>query len=164
LTLGKSTIDASGIHYDAPEDRRAAFRADGAFRLSTAVRAMLALSHVDGVPFTRYREGTVMALPSGELAWRTPPRIEEPSAARSGSYRSIDMGLEGNGHWGARSITTYVQVRNITGARNDAAYLNSVGQCAPSVTDCNPAVSSTYVDTRLTPLRFFPAAGVRIAF
>jgi hypothetical protein len=164
LTLGKSTIDASGLRYDAPEDRRVAFRADGTVRLSTAVRAMLAFSHVDGVPFTRYREGTVISTPSGELIWRTPPRVEEPSGARSGPYRSIDLGLEGNGRWGARDITTYVQVRNITGTRNDAAYLNSVGQCAPSVADCNPVISSTYVDTRLTPLRFFPAAGVRVAF
>jgi hypothetical protein len=164
LTLGRSTIDASGLRYDAPEDRRAAFRADGAFRLSTAVRAMLAFSYVDGVPFTRYREGTVMAFPSGGLVWRTPPRIEEPSAARSDPYRSIDVGLEGARRWGARDLTMYVQVRNIAGSRNDAAYLNSVGQCDPSVPNCNPVVSSRYVDTRLAPLRFFPAAGVRIAF
>src|SRR5205085_4763714 len=121
-------------------------------------RAMLAFSHVDGAPFTRYHEGTVMAYPSGELAWRTPPRVEEPSGARSDPYRSIDMGLEGAGHWGARDVTMYVQVRNVTGTRNDAAYLNSVGQCAPSVANCNPVLSSTYVDTRLMPLRFFPAA------
>ena len=164
LTLGRSTIDASGLRYDAPEDRRAAFRADGAFRVNTAVRAMLAFSYVDGVPFTRYREGTVIASPTGELIWRTPPRIEEPSGARSNPYRSIDLGLEGSRRWGAREMTMYVQVRNIAGARNDAAYLNSVGQCDPAVPNCNPVVSSTYVDTRLTPLRFFPAAGVRIAF
>ena len=164
LTFGKSTIDASGLRYDAPEDRRVAFRADGMFRVSSAVRAMLAFSHVDGVPFTRYREGTVIASPSGELIWRTPPRIEEPSGARSGAYRSIDLGLEGARRWGAREITMYAQMRNIAGARNDAAYLNSVGQCAPSAEDCNPVLSPTYVDTRLTPLRFFPAAGVRIAF
>jgi hypothetical protein len=164
LALGRSTIDASGLRYDAPEDRRAAFRADGTFRLSTAVRAMLAFSHADGVPFTRYHEGTVMASPSGVLSWRTPPRIEDPSGARSDPYRSIDLGLERVGRWGAGEVTMYVQVRNVTGARNDAAYLNSVGQCAPSVANCNPVISSTFVDTRLTPLRFFPAAGVRFAF
>jgi hypothetical protein len=164
LTLGRSTINASGLRYDAPEDRRVSFRTDGTFRVNTAVRAMLAFSYVDGAPFTRYREGTVIASPSGELIWRTPPRIEEPSGARSNPYRSIDLGLEGAGRWSGRDITTYLQVRNIAGTRNDAAYLNSVGQCHPSVPDCNPAVSSNYVDTRLTPLRFFPAAGVRIAF
>ena len=164
LTLGKSTIDASGVRYDAPEDRRAAFRADGTFRLSSAFRAMLAFSHISGAPFTRYREGTVIASPSGELYWRTPPRIEEPSGARSGPYRSIDLGLEGTGRWGTVDITTYLQVRNIAGTRNDAAYLNSVGQCASSDADCIAVLSPTYVDTRLTPLRFFPAAGVRIAF
>jgi hypothetical protein len=164
LALGKSTIEASGLRYAAPEDRRIAFRADGTYRLNTVVRAMLAYSHVDGVPFTRYHEGTVMAFSSGALAWRTPPRIEEPSGARSDPYRSIDVGLEGAGRWGAFDITMYLQMRNIIGTRNDAAYLNSVGQCAPGVANCTPETSPTYVDTRLTPLRFFPAAGVRIAF
>src|SRR5690606_10254477 len=115
---------------------------------------------------TPFADGAVVCSDDASRCWWTlAPEVGEASSARLPAYRALDLGAEWSRDWSSgRSLTAFVQVKNVLGWRNRAAYLGSgarpMGPCtAGDDTDCGVTRHQT-----LPGLRVTPAAGLRVAF
>jgi hypothetical protein len=172
-SLGRSTVTAYGLRFASPSERprvlrvRAAVPARRRSDAATNVRFGLAWEHAAGAPFTRYYGSVARCDAAQRCRWEPPPRIGPPSDGRGRATQRLDASVDAA--WATRRVLVegYVQVRNVTRAVNDAAYLASVGRC-PSGTQaagtCHPELfPDTVDDTRLPPLRGWLSVGVRLS-
>ena len=172
-SLGRSTATAYGLRFASPSARPRLLRASAAVRArrraddGTNVRVGLAWEYAAGAPFTRYYGSVARCDDAQRCRWEPPPRIGPPSEGRARSTERLDATLDAT--WAARVLRVdgYVQLRNVTRALNDAAYLATVGRC-PAATEstgtCQPELFPDAVDdTRLPPLRGWLSIGVRLS-
>jgi hypothetical protein len=170
---GRSRVEAYGLTFAAPSERAWALRAGGtAFVLgregaTRTVRVGLTGERSAGAPFTRYYGSVARCDASGGCRWAPPPRVGPPSEGRGRATSRLDASVDAQ--WRGRVLVAgaYVQLRNLSRAVNDAAYLATVGQCAADAQaagTCQPELQpASEADTRLPALRGWLSIGVRLA-
>jgi len=183
--IGRSRLDAYGLTFAAPSDRPWALRAGGTVYVlgregaPRTVRVGLTGERAAGAPFTRYYGSVARCDASGDASrdaggeasggcrWAPPPRVGPPSEGRGRATSRLDASVDAQ--WRGRVLVAgaYVQLRNLTRAVNDAAYLATVGHCpadAQADGTCQPELQpASEEDTRLPALRGWLSVGVRLA-
>jgi hypothetical protein len=172
---GTSELEAGGVRFSAPWERRHVMNASAGVALGGGVRAASAYTAAAGAPYTRYYAG-VVSCAAGGCDWSRPPAAGPASGERAGAYRRLDASLDWTRDWGARDpgraarqVGVFVQAHNLLGRANPAAYLDSDGRCVTRAgrgLACDPlrGVWERTADAALTGLSATVAAGVRAAF
>jgi hypothetical protein len=171
--VGRSQLDASGLRFGAPWAHERILHATGAVRLGGGFQLGAAYGAVSGAPYTRYVPGAAHCGPDGRCEWSLPPSVGAPSAARGAAHRRADVALQ----WqrtpsradGALGWGSWVQVHNLLGRANPAAYLESAGACVERPTAARPCepqrgVWQRTTDAALAGLPPTVSAGVRVSF
>jgi hypothetical protein len=173
FTSSRATLEAYGLRFASPFGRPRVFRADAVVRVGPVIdgvsrlRLGLAWERADGTAFTRYYDGVAVCDAARHCRWQPAPRVGSPAAERGGPTRRLDASI--NGAWAAERVlvNAFLQVRNVTSFVNDAAYLVTLGRCAADderAGTCHPALNpQQFEDSRLTPLRGWLSAGVRLS-
>jgi hypothetical protein len=162
-TRGESEVEAGGLRYASPADRREIVDAMAALRLPAGLRAAAAYTAMSGAPFTRaYARlpadcqdfGFGCDNPTG--SW-----IEKPNAERTPSYRSLDVMLQWSRTFGGAVVGAYVQVRNLLDRDNASTY---AGSAPAGRIDTRDGFVILWDDRFERGLPRLPLAGVRVRF
>jgi hypothetical protein len=133
-TYAFSTIEAEGLVYSSPADRRNVLDATFLHNVSRSVRVGGALSVASGAPFTRF---VIQTLPCDTIAGPCPPAagaltIEHPNAERITTYVSASLLADWHKAFRGWELGFYVQVLNVLNRRNAVTYAGSLGGCEQS--------------------------------
>jgi hypothetical protein len=166
-TYGFSTIEAEGLVYSSPADRRGVLDGTVLHGVSQSLRVGGALSVASGQPFTRF---VIQTLPCDTIAGPCPPpagalTIEQPNAERVPTYATASLLADWHQAFRGWELRVYLQMRNVLNRRNAVTYAGSLGGCEqpPSglVAIKRPDGICDLFDRGLPLL---PLAGVTVAF
>jgi hypothetical protein len=155
-SLGHSGMEAAGLRYIAPSDRRHVFNMALLGRTGTPVRIGAAFTAATGVPYTRvFADSTACGAEPGcdlsELPW-----MAEPNAQRAPAHASIDLMLDWSGRLAGLDFGIYAQLRNVLGRENVTVYTGNEEACM--VVACGVGLRSAY--ERGVPR--LPVVGIRV--
>ncbi|CAN5869301.1 TonB-dependent receptor [soil metagenome] len=175
---GVSELEAEGLRYPAPADRRHTFDATSMFRAGGGLRLGAAFSYASGAPFTRFFPGshdcrftsiagTSILIPQDyDCTWTEYPRVEGPNAERAPAYASLDVLLDWQRRFRGWEMGVFLQLRNALNRDNTISYSNTVREyCAIR---CGTTAGDTWGweqrDEFLPGMPILPLFGVRVAF
>jgi hypothetical protein len=158
-SYGNAAMNARGLSFAAPANRRHAFDAATSVRLG---RFSLggAYTLTSGAPYTR----TVFeSASSGAEASPQIPVREAPYAERLPSYSSLDVSLDYahsvRGAW----LMGFLGVQNVLG-RTNATWYQSSGYCVAGQPQSSADPECRARDLLAAPVKFAPTAGLRLVF
>lgn len=156
---------AEGVRFAAANERTHVANATAMARLGTRARVGGAFTIAGGQPFTRYVHTVDCTSGTCEAGV---PLASGSSVARGEGYRSLDL----LGNWarplGRGRLELDVQLRNVLGRDNRAAYRGTVARCQPR-TPCSTVLDGSdptleLTDRTLPGLPFIPFVSLRVAF
>ncbi len=128
-SYGVATTTAAGLTFPAPADRRHTLDATYLLRLAPEWRVGAAFTAASGTPYTRVFTGADCqdALCLAEAM----PRVGDPGAFRSVSYRSLDLMMDWIHEFQNWTGGVYLQIRNALGRENHGRYTGLVPRYCP---------------------------------
>ncbi|HEX7051225.1 MAG TPA: TonB-dependent receptor [Longimicrobiales bacterium] len=123
--LGASEIEAAGLRFPAPADRRHTFDATTMLRLGRGWRLGAAYTIESGAPYTRRSYG-VRSCGDGydvECDWVVEPQAGPPGAQRASSHQALDLLLDWTHLGDDWAVGFFFQLRNALNHRNQGRYL-----------------------------------------
>jgi len=166
-TYALSTIEAEGLVYSSPADRRNVLDATFLHDVSRSVRVGGVVSIASGAPFTRF---IIQTLPCDTIAGPCPPSagaltIEHPNAERVPTYVGASLLADWHKAFGGWELGFYVQVLNVLNRRNAVTYAGSLGGCEQSPPDLVAIARPNGIcDLFDRGLPLLPLAGGTVAF
>ncbi len=156
-SYGISELEAAGLRYPAPTERRHVLDATSMLRLGSSVRLGAAYTAASGAPYTRVHLG-------GFFEPDQPPRAEAPSSRRGPAYGSLDVLAEWNHSFRRWELGAYLQVRNALNRSNGGMYMR-FDDCPESCGIINgERFGGPGRDEFLPGMPILPLFGFRIAF
>jgi hypothetical protein len=156
-SYGISELEAAGLRYSAPTERRHVLDATTMLRLGRSVRLGAAYTAASGSPYTRVFE-------RGFPESNEPARAEDPSSRRGKGYRSLDVLAEWNHAFRSWELGAYLQVRNALNHPNQGLY-TGFNPCPESCGIVNgQPFGAPGRDEFLPGMPLLPLFGFRIAF
>lgn len=157
-TWSRSEMEAAGMRYAAPADRRHVLSTTAMVRTTDALRVGGAFTAASGVPFTRtIADPDECAAHPGCDPTRL-PWLAEPTAARAPTYASLDLLIDWTGRVGRLDVGVYAQLRNVLGRENATIYTADEPGC--HLLGCAGQLRSEY--ERGVPR--LPVIGVRVRY
>ena len=127
-TLGVSEIDAAGMLFPSPSDRRHSFDVTSAWMvprtfLGGAVRLVGAHTAASGAPYTRIHPGHYVCYYEEDYCDEYVPDIlEMPNAARAPWYSALDLLAEWTRTYSSWRFAIHLQMRNMLNRDNGITY------------------------------------------
>jgi hypothetical protein len=173
-----SEIEAAGLRYHAPTERRHTLDATSMLRLGQSFRVGAAYAAASGAPYARMLSGSVICedrydpearrTVDGPCRWVDLPRIGAPGAHRTPAYQSLDLLVDWQRAFRRWEFGAYLQLRNAFNRSNPGAYLGFNEEYCPPGVSCwsGSGVSHGYrqQDEFLPGAPILPLFGFRIAF
>lgn len=139
---GRSDIDAAGLRFPAPTDRRHTLDITSRWRPPAGVgggRLVFggALTAASGVPYTRIFPGRLECDQARDLCVALVPDLQgSPSLARTPWYASVDFSIDWTRRWSAWELGAFVQLLNAFDRDNAVTYtVDRDGPCARRTVD-----------------------------
>lgn len=156
---------AEGVRFAAATERTHVANVTAMARLGTRGRVGGAFTMAGGQPFTRYVH--TLDCTSGTCEPGV-PLASESAVARSGGYRSLDLLANWAHPLGRGRVELDVQLRNVLGSDNRAAYRGTQARCRPH-SPCSTVLDGSdptleLTDRTLPGLPFIPFVSLRVAF
>lgn len=115
-----SELQAGGLRFAAPADRRHALDATAMARVTRSLRLGAAYTAASGAPYTRLHSPD-WSCPDG-AGCDPRPRLGEPGAHRTPAYASLDLLADWTGSLRGWEVGAYLQLRNALGRDNASTY------------------------------------------
>lgn len=165
-TLASTEQRFGNLAFPSQSDRRHVVDATVATRITHGLRAGAAFTFATGAPYTRVADLGMNDEGEGIGA------LGLPNAGRAAAYASLDLILDWTKSFESWGLGFFVQVRNVSGNRNDAAYEETVPYCASELYDfsgptltCGPDGSQPVArDHFLKGIPRVPLLGARVQF
>jgi hypothetical protein len=156
-SLGESNIEAVGLRFPSPSDRRHTLDVTGSWRvprklLGGSVRLLAAHTVTSGAPYTRMYPGYYICdFVEDYCTEYVPDILDMPNAARAPWYSALDLLGEWTKTYSAWRFSIQLELRNIFNRRNDITYAVTRGgpcwrqtvdapYCRPSLDEFQPGV------------------------
>lgn len=161
---GRSTLEAAGVRYPAPTERRHSLDAVAAVRVGGGWRLGAAWSWASGAPYTRFFRGEFDCAdwPATPCTVVRPPLTGAPSGERAPGYARLDLAADWTRDHGSWTMGAFVQVRNVLNRANAQTYRGAVPACEVEGGLCDPG--RPWIDRFDDGLPILPAAGLRFTF
>jgi hypothetical protein len=174
-----SEMEADGLRFPAPGDRRHSLDATAMLRLGRAWRIGAAYTATSGIPFTRTFEGmqacdqiveqvneTTWRFRRENCIWAEPPVAEGPNAERTAGYQRLDLLLGWQHAFRSWQVGAFLQFHNALNSPNSGSYTRTVKACMQRCGTDKYGVPFGYaeVDEFRPGVPLLPLLGFRITF
>ncbi len=157
-SLGVSDIEAAGLRFPSPSDRRHTIDVMGAWRvprtlLGGSLRLVGAHTAASGAPYTRVHPGYYLCdFVEDYCVEYVPDILEMPNAARGPWYSALDLLAEWTKVYSKWRFAILVELRNLLNRSNDITYgVTRSGPCWRQTVDapfCTPNVDEFHRGVR----------------
>ena len=155
-TWGISEMEAVGLRFPAPSDRRHVLDATAQLRLSRSWLIGAAYTAASGTPYTQTFPGSATCSDArGSCTWIEEPWVGEPGDLRARGSHSLDLLTEWSKQLRTWQGSVFLQVRNALNGSNEGRY---IGTQPPECDGCDA------IDEFLPGAPVLPVIGLRFAF
>lgn len=170
-SYSKAMTDAAGWNFPSPTNREHSFDAQAVIAASRFIHLSAAFSAASGYYFTRHDGGLRRCKQNDPASCIFMIYAREPNGERTPGYQSLDLGADWTGYLRSWQVGAYVQIKNLLGSSNEAAYQRSMLVCKCSdqpgydpIVDPDPASFAEGSNRFLRGIPTLPVLGFRIGF